>query len=302
MTGSTFWLYTGCITATYAIAIIGLNVIAGLAGQVNLATTAFLAFGGYGYAIYTVTLHIEPWLGLVLAMVGAVIISAVLGLILLRLRGYYLAMATFTLAIAVASSANAASITGGAVGIPDIPPLTVGPIDFGLGSQLSFYGLAWGIVIVLVLLVWLANASPIGRAWRLIGSREELAMSLGVSTLKYKVAAFVVAGGLGALSGAMYAELTTYVSSDLYSSSVIVVFMAMLFVGGLGTMWGPVIGALIVTVLPSLIGGLQGATLLVVDSLFLAVIVLFPSGLGMAWRDARTFRYLVPRRLWSREK
>lgn len=273
---SSFWIYNVTLISTYAVVVIGLNVLVGYIGIVSFAQTAFMAVGGYGVAILTVNDHWNPWLASVVAIALAGVLAFILGFPLLRLRGHYLTMATFALAIAVYYFVTGAGFTGGAVGISAVPVLAVGSISFGNAVPMEL--LTAGVAIVALYLVSKLASSHIGRDWKAIAAREDVAVSLGVRVVNRKLMAFTLAAVLGAIGGVLYVEATSYVSPDLYSTTIIVNLFVMLFIGGRARTTGPVIGTAIVLVLPELISNLSGVEGIVFDALLILIILFFPRG------------------------
>jgi len=273
---SSFWIYNITLISTYVIVVIGVNVLVGYIGIVSFAQTAFMAVGGYGVAVLTVTDHWNPWLASVVAICLAGVLAFILGFPLLRLRGHYLTMATFALAIAVYYFVTGAGFTGGAVGISAVPVLAIGGISFGNAVPMEL--LTAGVAIVALYIVSKLASSHVGRDWKAIAAREDVAVSLGVRVVNRKLMAFTLAAVLGAIGGVLYVEATSYVSPDLYSTTIIVNLFVMLFIGGRARTTGPVIGAAIVLVLPELISSLSGVEGIVFDALLILIILFFPRG------------------------
>lgn len=287
LVNSSFWIYNVTIIASYAIVVIGLNVLVGYVGIVSFAQTAFMAVGGYGVAILTVTYHWNPWLAAVVAVFLAGVLAFLVGLPLLRLRGHYLTMATFALAIAVYYFVTGASFTGGAVGISAVPVLSIGSVSFGDAVPMEL--LASGIAVLALYTVSQLAKSHIGRDWKAIAGREDVATSLGARVTHRKLMAFVLAAILGAIGAILYVEATSFVSPDLYSTTIIVNLFVMLFIGGRARTTGPVVGAAVVLVVPELISSLSGVEGIVFDALLILIILFFPfgivGGLSKLWRD-----------------
>lgn len=280
--------------ACFAIAVIGLNVVTGLAGQVSFATTAFMAMGGYTFALLTVREGWNSWLALAFGVLGAGIFALIIGSAVLRLRGHYLAMGTFALALVVEEFAFAANgVTGGPIGVAGIPALKIGSLD--LGGSLSFYILSWTLLLLVLVGVRSLRVSRIGRAWQAVSKREDVARSLGIDVWRTKLGAFAVSAILGAIGGSLYVELTKYVSPELYGADTAVQVFAMLFIGGVGSLYGAVIGAGVVVALPLLFVSLQSWTSLLVDVVTLLVLVMMPRGISnnMPWSVAeRVVNYI----------
>jgi len=184
--GSRLIIYNMTIVAIYATVVIALNLLLGLAGQVSFVQTSFMAIGGYGSALLTTESGLDPWLALALSAELAGIAAVVIGLPLLRLRGHYLATATFALALGTFSFTTAATwLTNGGIGIPGVPPLAIGTLQ--IDTPRNFYVLAWLITgLTLGFGMLLAN-SYIGRAWRALATGQHIAASLGVDTARYKL-------------------------------------------------------------------------------------------------------------------
>ena len=277
VSGSRFLVYNMTIVAIFSIAVIGLNLITGRAGQVSFAQTSFMAVGGYAIALLTTRYHWNPWL----AIAGAAALSAaaalVIGLPLLRLHGHYLAMGTFALALGTSSLAAAAPFTGGAIGISGVPPLTIG--SFSSVDLVNAYEICWVFCGVALLLFAALNWSYVGRAWRSIALREDVAASLGVNLHGYKTLAFVLAAVLASISGSLYVAVTNFVSPDLYDAGTAITLFVILFIGGRGAMFGPVLGATIVLLGPQLFSGISSWQNAIFFALLLLVIMFRPQGL-----------------------
>jgi branched-chain amino acid transport system permease protein len=288
LTGSRLWLYNMLIVSIFATATIGLNIVTGRAGQVSFAQTSFMAVGGYGLALFTTRLHWNPWLSVLAASLIAAGVALLVGVPLLRLRGHYLAMGTFALALGTTSFADAATgLTNGAIGISGVPPLTLG--GFTSLDQTHAYVLCW-LVCGLALAVFAATQTCyVGRAWRALAVREDVAASLGVNLHGYKTLAFVLAAGLAAIAGSLYVAVTSFVGPDLYDAGTAINMFVILFIGGRGALFGPVVGAAVVILGPQLFSGIadwQNAIFLLI---LLLVIMFVPNGLLGGVRLRRAF-------------
>jgi branched-chain amino acid transport system permease protein len=292
--GSRLAVYSLTVTALYAAVVISLNVLLGLAGQASFAQTTFMAVGGYGSALLTTRLGLDPLLSLSLAAVAALVLAYAVGRPLLRLRGHYLSMATFALALGTYAFANAATwLTNGTIGISGVPPLALR--GHTLDSPLQFYVLSWvfcGLVLLLALL--LAN-SHYGRAWRALATNAEIAAALGIDVPHQRLLVLLIAAVIAALSGSLYVEFTSFVGPDLYDINIIITLFLMLFVGGRGSTVGPIVGAGILVIVPQLISGLERFQNLVFFTGLLALILVRPAGLLGAAPNAIPLRDLLPR-------
>jgi branched-chain amino acid transport system permease protein len=273
-----FWIYNLTLVAIYAIIVVGLNVFVGYVGLVTFAQTAFMAVGGYSLAILTVRHVWNPWLALLAGMVLAVVAAAIVGVPLLRLRGHYLTMATFALALGTFGYLTGATgFTGGSVGISGVPPLAIG--SFSLADPRQAFVGCWILVAVATWVGVRLRDSHIGRAWQTISSREEAGASLGLRVQRYKVLAFIVAAVFGAVGGALYVGFTTYVSPDLYDSSIGVNLFVMLFLGGRGRTLAPIVGAAVIILLPQEFAALADYQTILFDIVLLLIVLFRPGGL-----------------------
>lgn len=297
--GSRLVIYNLTMTALYAIVVMSLNLLLGLAGQVSFAQTTFMAIGGYGSALLTTRLGLDPWLALLLSALVAVVASVAIGRPLLRLRGHYLAMATFALALGTNSFVTAATpLTNGSIGISGVPALTAGGLSFG--DPIAFYALSWiACGLATGLFALLAN-SYIGRAWRALATGREVAATLGIDVTAYKVLAFAIAALMASVAGSLYVEYTSFVGPDLYDINIVVNVFLMLFIGGRGSTVGPIIGAGLLTFAPQMLSGLEQYQNLVFFVFLLLLILIWPSGLFGRVRNSDPLETILPR--WLRRR
>ncbi|HVA11659.1 MAG TPA: branched-chain amino acid ABC transporter permease, partial [Stellaceae bacterium] len=275
--GSRLAVYNFTIIALQAMVVISLNLLLGLAGQVSFAQTTFMAVGGYGSAVLTLRLGLNPWLALFISAFMSLAVALVVGRPLLRLRGHYLAMATFALALGTYSFVGAATpLTNGSIGISGVPPLALGSLS--LDSPLSFYVLSW-IACGLTMLVYAVIAnSYIGRAMRAVATGQDVAAALGVNVTAYKGLAFAIAAVIASLAGSLYVEFTSFVGPDLYDIGMVVNVFLMLFIGGRGSNVGPILGAALLTMAPQYLAGLEQFQNLVFFVFLLVLILVWPAG------------------------
>jgi branched-chain amino acid transport system permease protein len=268
-----------------AIAVIGLNVALGWAGLLSFGQPVFMAIGGYASALLTTKYGWNPWVALLAGAVLAMATAAIVGIPVLRLESHYFAVSTFAMSLIVLSVINGAqSYTGGAIGIAAIPPLRVGPVDFS--QHLPYYVLTWGLVGLALLGTYAVRASRTGRAFRVLAARPDVAASLGMQVRRYRVIAFVISALLGAISGSLIVEYATYASPDNFNGDVGILVLAMLFIGGVRTASGPILGAAIVTIVPVVATQIGRYSALTFEALLLAILVLWPRGLGAGLGDA----------------
>ena len=264
--------------AIYAIFCTGLNFFMGYTGQASFGQNAFAALGGYGSAILTAGYSWEPVPALLFSMVIAGVVAAVVGYPTLKLRGHYLAMATFALGlITYEISIEWNSLTMGYMGYSGIPPLGIGRFELVTEKQQLV-----ALTVLMLLGVWMANRmrqSRFGRALRAIAGSEAAAQALGIHVARYKLIAFVVAALYASVAGSLFAHFVGFISPEVFGSAMVIQSFTMLFLGGVGTVWGPVIGALMVSMLPELLRGLKELQDVAYCGLLVAMLIYAPRGL-----------------------
>jgi branched-chain amino acid transport system permease protein len=245
-----------------AIGAIGLNLLTGYTGQVSLGHAFFLGVGAYAATVFAGKLGWPfPFWLLAAAAVGG-IVGGLVGPFALRLRGNYLVIVSLGLVfVGQHVFENWQSVTGGLTGVPVRAPVAVGGVDlarlrlFGesLTREQGYYYFVWIAVLVLGLAAKnIARTRP-GRAIQAIRDRDLAAEIIGVSLVQYKVGAFVVSSGYAACAGAMYASFSRYVSPLDFTLFLSIQYIAMIIVGGVGSVLGSILGALFLTALPRLI-------------------------------------------------
>jgi len=230
-----------------AIVVTGLSLLMGYAGQASLGQGAFVAAGALTVALGTTRLGLPPLVVLLAAPLVAGAFALVVGPPLLRLSGHYLAFGTLALLLIVQTAMNAFDALGGAFGISGIPPLGVG--DSIVIGQLPYVYLALGCLAVVLVLTHRIVHSRFGRGVRAFAGSETAAESAGVPVMRSKVAIFAISGMYAGLAGAISAFFTPYVSSDSFPAVESFTYVIMAVVGGLGTVWGGVAGAVVVSAL-----------------------------------------------------
>jgi branched-chain amino acid transport system permease protein len=276
--GSRQIVYTATIIAIFGMSVVGLNVLMGLAGQASFAQGSFMAIGGYGLAILSTHYGWNPWPAAVAGVALAALFAFVIGIPLLRLRGHYLAVGTLAVALATTSIAlGAQPLTGGSAGIAQVPQFTVGTLS--LADPRLYFLLSW-LACAIALYGFVAlKRSYVGRAWRALATRDAVAQSLGVDVSRLKMLAFVLSAALAAAAGVLYVALTTYVSSDVFDLNFAVSLFLMLFIGGRGLTFGPILGAAVVVYIPQIVPGGPRLTALIFQVLLILIILFAPAGL-----------------------
>ena len=264
------------MTLVNAIAAMGVNLSMGYAGQVSIGHAGFVAIGAYTSAILMAKVGMSFWLTLPIGALLAAVAGVLIGLPALRLSHLYISMVTFGFGQVVSLVAlNWGSLTNGPNGLA-VPPVTLGAYAF---SPETF---AYVIVVVFAVLLWMARniaRSRLGRAFLAIRESEMGAEAMGVHLARYKSMAFAVGAFYGGAAGCLYAGLSNFVNPDAFVFIVSVLYLTMNVVGGMGTLAGPVVGAVIFTVLPETLRAFAEYKEFLSGALLLAFLIFFPRGI-----------------------
>lgn len=267
------------------IVVLGLNFITGYCGQINFGQAAFWGIGAYVTALATMN-GLNFWLALPLAAVATGLCSLVLGVPTLKLRAYYLAMATIAFGeIVQLVLVHWEPVTGGTSGLRGVPGVSIFGHALKGNVQHYYFLLAW-CALALTLAMRL-RASKLGRAMVALRDSEIAAEVAGVDTVKVKMLAFALSSIYAGVAGGLYASTVNYVSPDLFSNAQAVLFFTMLVVGGTGSAVGAVIGTVVLTALPEALRFLKEWYLVLYGVGVILMIVFVPDGiasLGQRWR------------------
>ncbi len=267
------------VMALNALVVLGLNFLIGCAGQISLGHAAFYGLGAYTSAIVTTILGWPLWTGFLSALVVTALTGFLLALPTLRLEGHYLVMATLGFNIIVSICLNQMEdLTGGPSGFPGIPALHLGGLQ--IDTDRAFYFFIWITFLILFALFLNLHDSRIGRALAAIHDKELTARTLGIPTHAYKVGAFTLSAALAGLAGFCYAHYVTFISPKTFDIFYSVQVVTMVVVGGMGNLWGGLVGTVILTSLPELLHRFQDFHVLIYGILLTSSLVFFPEGLA----------------------
>jgi branched-chain amino acid transport system permease protein len=278
------------LAAISAIAVIGLNFAFGYAGLISLGHAAFVGLGAYFLAITTTQLKWSPWLAMPVAVCATALIAFAVGFPLLRLKGHYLALATLGLNVSFSIvAANWIDVTGGTNGISGIPELAIG--GQALVDERSYLRLALVFLAFIAAIAAMLHQSRHGRAMMAVRDDETASDMSGINTTGTKIAAFTLSAACAAIAGCLFACHMRFVAPEDFNYAHSITYLAMLIVGGEGTITGAIIGAATLTFLPEWLRFLGSAYLLFFGAMVLAILMFFPSGLGglgRAWMRRRS--------------
>jgi branched-chain amino acid transport system permease protein len=274
---STFYLRVVAIVFINALAVVGLNLLMGFAGQVSLGHAGFFGIGAYTAAVGPTHLGLPSWASLICGVGLAGLVAFVVGRPILRLRGYYLAVATLGLGMLIAMViSNESDITGGPNGMP-VPRLIL--FGWRAAGPLTWY---WISGITLVIGVWIAVNlvdSPTGRAFRAIHDSETAALVLGVNVPRYKLLAFVLSAVYAAVAGSYFVLFDGFATPDTASFLRSIEFVVMAVLGGLGSIFGAIVGASILIVLPQFLTVFHEYEHIVLGLIIIVFLIFLPSGI-----------------------
>jgi branched-chain amino acid transport system permease protein len=266
------------VAALHIIVVIGLTLLMGYAGQISLGHAAFFGLGAYLSAIFTASLSIPVWPAMALAMLLTGLVAYTIGIPTLKLEGHYLVMATLGFNVIIyILLVQLDSVTGGPSGFAGIPRLALG--GFVFDSDRKMYYLLWGFSVVSLLLSLNLVHSRVGRAMAALSHNEIAAKCAGIDTETVKVKIFVISALLASLAGSLYAHYLTFISPGSFSIFFSIQLVTMVLIGGLGSLWGAVVGAILLTVLPEVLHVVKEYNVLVYGLVLMAVLVFYPQGL-----------------------
>jgi branched-chain amino acid transport system permease protein len=266
------------LTGMYVVLALGLNIVVGQTGLLNLGYVAFYAIGAYTYAILSTTFGVSFWSGLVAGGSVAALFAVLLGMPTLRLRGDYFAIVTLGLGeITRIILNNWDSMTGGPNGISKIGrPVIAG---YKLHTTLDFYYLIIVIVIITIFAMHRLIASRIGRAWVAIREDEVAAEAMGVNTYRMKLLAFVLGSAWAGIVGVFFSAKMAFVSPESFTFFDSVMILCMVVLGGMGSIPGIILGALLLITIPEIFRDFQDYRMLAFGIALVLMMVFRPQGL-----------------------
>lgn len=265
---------------TNAIAVMGIVIITGYTRQTHLGQSAFIGIGAYTSAVLMTRLGINFWLTIPAAIVVAAAIGVILGIPTLKLSGGpYLAMVTQIFGeIVYVIILNWQDVTGGSFGLSRIPNPQIGPVT--LKSNTSLLILAAIFFLIAFFVSTRIIKSKFGRFFLSIKESEAAAQSVGINTMKYRIVAFTLAAALGGLAGVLYAQCIGFLNPEQFRWSASLTLISMAIIGGIGSLKGGAVGAIVLTVLPELLRGFNAQMRMVCYGILVIMVLMFlPDGL-----------------------
>lgn len=240
------------ITGIYIILTLSLNLIVGFTGLASLGHIAFACIAAYTSSLLALSLGVSPWIGLLIGAILAAILGIIIGFPSLRLKGDYLALATFGLGIIVYSIAkNWVSLTRGPMGLPGIPQFSV--FGYEISSVWSYLILVLCFVNITYLAIRNITNSPFGRILKGIREDEIATEAMGKNVNKHKLIVFVVGAFFAGIAGSLYAHYITFIDPSSFTVMESIAVLLMVVFGGMGSLKGSVIGASVLVIFPELL-------------------------------------------------
>ena len=264
----------------YVLMALGLNVVVGKSGLLDLGYVAFYAVGAYTAGILSIHYKLNTWEILPIGIALAMLSGLVLGAAVLRLRGDYLAIVTLGFGEIIRITALNSASVGGANGISGIPnPPTTFGLKFDLDNQVTYYWVILILIIITILIIRGLSVRRPGRAWESIRQDEDVAELMGVNTYKYKLWAFVFGASVGGAAGVLFASKAMFIAPNIFNYNISILILAFVVFGGMGNIWGVVAGAVLLSYIPERIRFISDLRMLIFGLLLIIMMNLRPDGM-----------------------
>lgn len=279
------WLTTANVMFYYIMLATSWNLLMGYTGLFSFAHVAFAGVGAYTSTLLALHYSIAPALGIVIAGLATALLGALLGVLVLRLRGFYLCLVTWAVAVIIQTLlATQYKLTGGTGGI-------FAPSLFRSVSEIPYYYVGFGISILMIISVYFLVKSKIGLKFRAIRDDEDAANSLGINTTKWKIVSFIIGSFWVGVAGSYYAHYITMVDPSIVGLDEMGKVILMVVIGGYGTVVGPVVGAVFVTFAAEYIRGSLATISMLIFALLMILTARFARG-GLTEISQRFYRFL----------
>jgi len=266
----TTWVRITNFAILYILLSLGLNIVVGVAGLLDLGYIAFYAVGAYTYALLAsphFDIHLPFWVILPIGAGMAAIFGILLGAPTLKLRGDYLAIVTLgfgeIIRIFLNNLSQPINITNGPQGIARIDPFRIGDIDFSrtttffdtfrVTGPIKYYYLLLAVMLVVIVLNLRLQNSRIGRAWEAVREDEVAARAMGIDTTRIKLLAFAMGASFGGIAGGMFSAIQGFISPESFVLVESIMVLAMVVLGGMGNIWGVILGAVLLSFVPEIL-------------------------------------------------
>ena len=283
------------------VVVLGLNFITGLTGQMNMGTAGIMALGAYTAALGSTKFGLPVWCGFVLTILVGFLIGKGLGYPSLRLKGVYLSLTTIGFSeITRLVLTNSAEFTGGTMGVKNIPYIRFMGIELNTPFKIYYFYLL--IVVVLTFTAYRIVKSKWGRVFKAIRDNVEAVEASGIDVAKMKILAFTLATVLGCLGGTMYAHMMGYINPTTFTQDLSINYLAMMMLGGIGSVAGNVIGATLITILPEFLRFMENYYWLTFSVIALLFAIFLPNGIvSLFTREKRLGSFWIRKKEQGKE-
>lgn len=270
-------LHLAILTCLNILIVNGLSIIE-RSGQLSFGHSGFVAIGAYASVLSSNIFGLNILLSSALGLIAAAIVALILGWVILRLKGVYFVLVTFAFGeLMRLILLDWSDVTGGANGIGNIPHIDV--LGFVFDTRASFYGLAATAAILSMLFAWQLFRHPLGQAMDAVCDNPALAESTGLNVHRLQLVAFLIGCTIAALGGVLMARYVTFISPEAFNPSISVALITMLVIGGRRSIWGPMIGALVLTPLPEFFRGAVQTQHIFYGAALIIILRFLPGGL-----------------------
>lgn len=274
-----YYINTLTLSWIHAIVAVGLNLLLGYAGQISLGHAAFYGLAAYTSGILSASYGLPMEVTTVIAMAVVLVVAYLIGIPTIKLKGHYLAMATLGFGIILFIFFNeTVGVTGGPSGLVGIPRLAL--FGYRFESDTSYYYLVSFTLSIVVLIGLNIIHSRFGRALRAIHTSEAAAQVMGIDIARYKVFVFVLSAFFAAVAGVLYAHYLTFIAPSSFGFNFSVELVTMVVLGGMGSIWGAVVGALFLTVLPEFLRAFENVEIVLYGAILIVCMMFLPGGIA----------------------
>lgn len=271
------------LAGIYAILALGLSLFLGYAGQISLGHAAFFGIGAYTTAILTTRYASPTFVAFWASAAAAASAAYLIGRPILKLKGYFLALATLGFGeIFLVIVRESQDLTGGVIGIFGIPWFSLA--GFSFDTYLKQYYLTWGVFLGLLLFSKNLVRSKVGRALLTVAASEDAASSIGINVAQLKTGVFVMSAAFAGFAGSLFACIMSTANPEAFGLGFSIHIVMMVILGGMGNLYGPVVGALLLTWLMDILSRYQEWSLPIYGVIFILIIIFFPDGIGTRLR------------------
>lgn len=295
--GDAYLIHIGTLACIYVIMALGLNITLGFAGLLDVGFAVYFAAGAYTSSQLAVLFDVPFWIGLLTGGLVAAFFGFLISWPALRVQGHYLAMVTLGYGLIMnILHRNLKFLTNGTDGVLNIPPPSIGGFDFlqtvnifgfELPFQANFYYLALALIAVTIFVSYRLQNSNIGRCWEAMREDEIAAKCFGINLTHMKVMAFATGAFFGGIGGAVFAHMIGFVHPDNFMLLTSITILAMVLIGGMGNIWGVVIGAILLIIIPERLREFEYLRMLLFGASMALIMIYRPQGLFPSARKRR---------------